>query len=266
MRPAPLWGGGESAPVKKESPLSIAIDLISGILQPVLPVLAAAGMTKGLLSLCAFFGWLTKDSGTYTVLCSFADGVFYFLPIFLGITAARKFKMNEYVGAAIGAALCFPAMMGITAGDALGTVLTGTPFEMSYFTTFLGLPIIMPASGYTSSVIPAVVAVWCASIFYRKVNDAVPAAVRFFLVPMLTLLLFVPLTYIVIGPFASLLTNALTLLFQSIYEIPVIGSVLCGAVLGGIYQVMVIFGLHWACVPIVLNNLAVLFRCRAFRS
>ena len=251
-------GGGEPAPVKKESPLSIAIDLISGILQPVLPVLAAAGMTKGLLSLCAFFGWLTKDSGTYTVLCSFADGVFYFLPIFLGITAARKFKMNEYVGAAIGAALCFPAMVGITAGDALGTVLTGTPFEMSYFTTFLGLPIIMPASGYTSSVIPAVVAVWCASIFYRKVNDAVPAAVRFFLVPMLTLLLFVPLTYIVIGPFASLLTNALTLLFQSIYEIPVVGSVLCGAVLGGIYQVMVIFGLHWACVPIVLNNLAVL--------
>lgn len=68
-----------------------------------LSVPAAAGMTKGLLSPCAFFGWLTKDSGTYTVLCSFADGVVYFLSIFRGITAARKFKMNECVGAA----LCF---------------------------------------------------------------------------------------------------------------------------------------------------------------
>ena len=125
--------------------MSVAIDLISGILQPVLPVLAAGGMTKGLLSLAAFLGWISKDSGTYTVICSFADGIFYFLPIFLGLTAARKFKINEFVGAAIGAALCFPAMVNIGAtAEALGSVLAGTPFEMSYYATFLGLPVIMP--------------------------------------------------------------------------------------------------------------------------
>lgn len=246
-------------PAKKQSFVNVAIDLISGILQPVLPILAAGGMTKGLLSLAVFFGLLTKESGTYTVMCAFADGIFYFLPIFLGLTAARKFKMNEFVGAAIGAALCFPAMVNIAStAEALGSVLSGTPFEMSYYATFLGLPVIMPQSGYTSSVIPVVIAVWCASVFYKKLNAITPTAIRFFIVPMATLALFVPLTYIAIGPVASLATNALALLFQSVYEIPMVGGVLCGALLGGIYQVMVIFGLHWACVPIVLNNLAVL--------
>ena len=216
-------------------------------------------MTKGLLSLAAFLGWIGKDSGTYTVICSFADGIFYFLPIFLGLTAARKFKINEFVGAAIGAALCFPAMVNIGAtAEALGSVLAGTPFEMSYYATFLGLPVIMPQSGYTSSVIPVVLAVWFASVLYKKLEAATPSAVRFFVVPMVTLLVTVPMTYLAIGPVASLVTNGLSLLLQSIYEIPMVGGLLCGAFLGGVYQVMVIFGLHWACVPIVLTNLSVL--------
>ena len=75
---------------------------------------------------------------------------------------------------------------------------------------------------------------------------------------MVTLLVTVPMTYLAIGPVASLVTNGLSLLLQSIYEIPMVGGLLCGAFLGGVYQVMVIFGLHWACVPIVLTNLSVL--------
>ena len=249
----------EDAPAKKQAFMNVAIDLISGILQPVLPVLAAGGMTKGLLSLAAFLGWISKDSGTYTVICSFADGIFYFLPIFLGLTAARKFKINEFVGAAIGAALCFPAMVNIGAtAEALGSVLAGTPFEMSYYATFLGLPVIMPQSGYTSSVIPVVLAVWFASVLHKKLESATPTAIRFFVVPMATLLVTVPMTYLAIGPVASIVTNGLSLLLQSIYEIPMVGGLLCGAFLGGVYQVMVIFGLHWACVPIVLTNLSVL--------
>ena len=250
---------GEQSASGKKTFMSVAIDFISGILQPVLPVLAAGGMTKGLLSLAAFLGWISKESGTYTVICSFADGIFYFLPIFLGLTAARKFKINEFVGAAIGAALCFPAMVNIAStAEALGSVLTGTPFEMGYYATFLGLPVIMPQSGYTSSVIPVVLAVWFASVLYKKLEAVTPSAVRFFIVPMATLLVTVPLTYLAIGPVASLIANGLSLLLQSIYEIPMVGGLLCGAFQGGVYQVMVIFGLHWACVPIVLTNLAVL--------
>ena len=247
-----------SAPAKKQTFMSVAIDLISGILQPVLPVLAAGGMTKGLLSLAAFLGWISKDSGTYTVICSFADGIFYFLPIFLGLTAVRKFKINEFVGAAIGAALCFPAMVNIGAtAEALGSVLAGTPFEMSYYATFLGLPVIVP-----SPVTHRVSSPWFSllvrfgSLQEARGRDSLRCA-----------LLRGSHGYAACDRSHDLsrhrscgvfVTNGLSLLLQSIYEIPMVGGLLCGAFLGGVYQVMVIFGLHWACVPIVLTNLSVL--------
>lgn len=248
----------DDGPAAAKKPLDAFIDLISGILQPVIPVLAAAGMTKGLLSLFAFLGWLPKTSGAYQVIYAFADGFFYFLPIFLGVTSARKFKINEFVGGALGAALCYPAMVAMTGGDVLGTLFEGTFMEMQYYQTFFGIPIVMPASGYTSSVIPIVLAVWAASLFWHKVDRAIMPALRFFLTPMLTCVIFVPLTFLVIGPVASVLTSLLAAFFQAIYGIPLVGGLLCGALLGGLWQVLVVFGLHWSVVPLLLNNLSVI--------
>ena len=246
---------GDTGPKK---PADVLIDLISGILQPVLPVLAAAGMTKGLLSLCTFLGLMTSTDGAYQTIYAFADGFFYFLPIFLGITSAKKFGMNQFVGAAMGAALCYPNMVAMKSADAIGSIFGGTFMEMSYSNTFFGLPIVFPSSGYTSSVIPIILAVFCAAKFWNAVDKKIPSAVRFFLTPMLTLVIFVPLTYLVIGPVAGALTNLLALFFKSVYEIPMVGGVLCGALLGGLWQVLVVFGLHWAVVPMYLNNLSVL--------
>lgn len=246
---------GDGAPKK---PVDVLIDLISSILQPVIPVLAAAGMTKGLLSLLTFLGVMASTDGAYQTIYSFADGFFYFLPIFLGITSAKKFGMNQFVGAAMGAALCYPSMVAMKSADAIGSIFTGSFMEMSYSNTFFGLPIVFPSSGYTSSVIPIIIAVFCASRFWKAVDAKIPSALRFFLTPMLTLIIFVPLTYLVIGPVAGTLTNLLALFFKTIYEIPMVGGVLCGAVLGALWQVLVIFGLHWAVVPMYLNNLSTL--------
>lgn len=241
-----------------KKPVDVMIDLVSGILQPVLPLLAAAGMTKGLLSLATFLGLMTADSGAYQTIYSFADGFFYFLPIFLGFTSAEKFGINKFLGAAMGAALVYPSMVAMKAADPIGSVFAGTAFEMSYSNTFFGLPIVFPSSGYTSSVIPIILAVFCAAKFYKAIDKHMPSPVRFFMTPLLTLVIFVPLTYLVIGPVSGILTNALALFFKTIYEIPVVGGLLCGAVLGALWQVLVIFGLHWAVVPMYLNNLAVL--------
>ncbi|WP_322155866.1 PTS transporter subunit EIIC [Paratractidigestivibacter sp.] len=250
-------GEGESDGAPKK-PVDVLIDLISSILQPVIPVLAASGMTKGLLSLLAFLGVVTSTDGAYQTIYAFADGFFYFLPVFLGITSAKKFGMNQFVGGAMGAALCYPNMVAMKSADAIGSVFGGTFMEMSYSNTFFGLPIVFPSSGYTSSVVPIILAVLCAAKFWNAVDKKIPAALRFFATPMLTLIIFVPLTYLVIGPVAGVLTNLLALFFQSIYEIPVVGGLLCGAVLGGLWQVLVIFGLHWAVVPLILNNISAL--------
>lgn len=245
-------GGG------KKSPVSLLIDVISGTLQPTLGVMAATGIIKGLLSLFDFLGLIPAASGTYQVWYAVADGFFYFMPIVLGYTAAKKFKVNEFIGMAIGIALCYPAMVNSTAGTVLGTVFTGTAFEMSYYLTFFGIPVIMPASGYTSSVVPIILAVAIAAPLEHWLKKVIPDVIKLFVVPFVTLIVMVPLTYLVIGPIASILCSILSLFFNAIYSIPVVGGLIGGVLIGAFWQVLVIFGLHWSLVPLAMINYSLL--------
>lgn len=242
----------------KKSPVSILIDMISGVIQPTLGVLAATGIIKGLLALFSFLNILPATSGTYQVLYAVGDGFFYFLPIILGYTAAKKFKMNEFIGMAIGIALCYPAMVNITGGEVLGTLFAGTAFEMSYYTTFLGIPVIMPASGYTSSVVPIIIACALGAMLEKWLRKVISDVIKLFVVPFVTLVIVVPLTYLVIGPIATILCNLLTAIFSAIYGIPVVGGLIAGVLIGAFWQVLVIFGLHWGLVPLGLINYATL--------
>lgn len=248
--------GGSSG--EKKTPISILIDIISGTIQPCLGVLSATGIIKGLLALFDFIGLIPSTSGTYQVWYSVADGFFYFLPIILGYTAAKKFKMNEFVGMALGIALTYPTMVNSTSGEVLGSIFAGTSFEMSYYMTFFGIPVIMPASGYTSSVVPIIIAVAVGAQLEKWLKNVIPDVIKLFIVPFFTLLIMVPLTYLVIGPIASVLCNVLTLVFNSIYSIPVVGGGLAGILIGAFWQVLVIFGLHWSLVPLCLINYATL--------
>lgn len=245
-------GGG------KKSPVSLLIDVISGTLQPTLGVMAATGIIKGLLALFDFLGLIPAASGTYQVWYAVADGFFYFMPILLGYTAAKKFKVNEFIGMAIGIALCYPAMVNSTAGTVLGTVFTGTAFEMSYYLTFFGIPVIMPASGYTSSVVPIILAVAIAAPLEHWLKKVIPDVIKLFVVPFVTLIVMVPLTYLVIGPIASILCSILSLFFNAIYSIPVVGGLIGGVLIGAFWQVLVIFGLHWSLVPLAMINYSLL--------
>lgn len=245
-------GGG------KKSPVSLLIDVISGTLQPTLGVMAATGIIKGLLALFDFLGLIPAASGTYQVWYAVADGFFYFMPIVLGYTAAKKFKVNEFIGMAIGIALCYPAMVNSNAGTVLGTVFTGTAFEMSYYLTFFGIPVIMPASGYTSSVVPIILAVAIAAPLEHWLKKVIPDVIKLFVVPFVTLIVMVPLTYLVIGPIASILCSILSLFFNAIYSIPVVGGLIGGVLIGAFCQVLVIFGLHWSLVPLAMINYSLL--------
>ena len=245
----------DGVPVKKQNAVSTLIDLISGIIAPILAVLCAAGMIKGILTIAVFLGWMQATDGLYQVLYAAGDGFFYFLPIILGYTSAKKFQCSEFIGMTLGIALTYPAMVNITAGTVLGTVFAGTPFAMNYYATLLGIPIIMPASGYTSSVIPIILAVWVASKLEKWCRTHFNQYVKFFFVPFVVLVVCVPLTYLVIGPIATIITDALSLLFNSLYNIPVVGGAVGGAVLTAIWQPMVVFGFHWSVIALMLMNI-----------
>ena len=215
------------------------IDIISGVFQPTLGVLCATGMIKGFLSMFVAFGWLSAESGTYNILYSIGDSLFYFFPIFLGFTAAKKFKVNQFTAMAIGAALVYPTIVG-TAGQTID---------------FLGIPVVMPSSGYTSTVIPIILSIYFASYVEKLFKKIVPDVIKTFIVPLFTLLIVVPVTFLAIGPVASYASEILGNVTLTIYNF---SPIFAGIFIGGLWQVFVMFGLHWGLVPIAMNNLSVL--------
>lgn len=250
--------GGESNAESNEgpkgNPFDRFIDLVSGIFQPVLGVLAATGMIKGFNALFLAFGLLTETSGTYQILDATGDALFYFFPIFLGYTAARKLNLAPFIGMALGGALVYPSMAGLAEGEALYTLFEGTVFASPVVLEFLGLPVILPQGGYGSTVIPIILAVLFASKIEKAMKKVIPDVVKMFLVPFFTLLIVVPLTFIVIGPIANIAANFIGAGTLAVYSF---SPIIAGLVIGGFWQIFVMFGLHWGLVPVAINNLSV---------
>ena len=234
-----------------KKPLDLFVDTVSGIFTPVLGVLAASGMLKGMLALLTAFGIVESGGGTYQILNVLSDAFFYFLPIFLGYTASKKFKMgNEFTAMAIGAALVYPSLSQIMGGDTLYEVLSGSIFESRIHVEFLGLPVIL--MNYSSSVIPVILAVWVAARVEKFFFGIMPTIFKSFGVPFCTLLIMIPLTLLVVGPVATWLGQAVGAADTGIFSI---SPILAGLFIGGFWQVFVMFGLHWGLVPIMIQNI-----------
>ena len=149
-------------------------------------------------------------------------------------------------------------MVALTGGEILGSVDLGFFGTFSWYATFLGIPIIMPASGYTSSVIPVLLMVWFGSVIEHWTKKWMPNSVKMFFTPLLVMTLSVVLGYLIIGPVATLITNILSSIFQLIFGLPVVGSIVGSVVVGAFWMCLVIFGFHWSLVPIGIVNLTTL--------
>ena len=234
-----------------KSPLDMFVDTVSGIFTPALGILAGAGMLKGLLALLVAFKFITPGTGTHAIFTVLSDCFFYFLPIFLGLTAARKFKMNnEFIAMALGAALVYPTLAGLRTGDVMYTILEGTVIESPVRLEFMGIPVIL--MNYASSVIPIILAVWVAVRVERFFLSIMPTIFKSFGVPFFTILIMVPVTLIVVGPIATWMGQLVGAVTMAIYNL---SPVLAGTFIGGFWQVFVMFGLHWGLVPVMLNNI-----------
>lgn len=216
--------------------LSKAIDLISGIFSPLLGTFAGAGVLKGLLALFGALGWLDTTTGTYMILNAAGDSIFYFLPLFLAFTAARKFQTNPFVAVSVAGALIYPAIL-----DA---------FNGGVEITFIGIPVVL--MNYTSSVIPILLAVWVQSLLEKGLRSIIHESVRNIFVPLLLLVIVVPLTFLAFGPLGTMISNGLASGYTWIFDL---SPLVAGVIAGAFWQVFVIFGVHWGFVPIMLNNL-----------
>ncbi len=226
-------GSGASTPATdapKGNLFNRFINMISSIFTPLLWALAGTGLLKAFLAAAATFGWIDTTTSTYTVLFALSDAFINFLPLALAITAARYFKASEFTSLAIAGALLYPTI----------TPLVGAPDL-----TFFGVPFTMVT--YVSSVIPIIIIVWLQSYAEKFLYAKLPGAIRRFVTPMIVVLIAVPLVFVVIGPISAILSGwiggAIGWVFATV---PWLG----GAIMGGLWQVFVIFGLHWGLVPL----------------
>ena len=248
-----LQAASDDASDEKTSVFNKFIDTISGVFTPTLGVLSATGMIKGFTALLLTMKLISATSGTYSILSAIGDCLFYFFPIFLGYTASKKFKGSEFLGMAIGASLVYPTLATLTSGKPLYTLFAGSMFASPVYVTFLGIPVILMT--YSSSVIPIIIATYVGAKIENFFKKIVPSVVKTFVVPFCTLLVIVPLTLIVIGPAATWAGKLLGAGSLAIYNF---SPILSGIFIGGLWQVFVIFGLHWGLVPLLINNLTVL--------
>lgn len=219
------------------------IDLLSGIFQAFLGPLAAAGIIKGLVAIMASRGLTSDNSAIYAILNAAGDGFFQYLPLLVALTSARKFKMNEFTALAIGMALIYPTLPGSLAA-----------LKEAGLDNVFGIPFVLPTAGsYLSTVIPAILATWVASIIEKNIRKVTPDVVKLFVVPFVTILLAVPLTFLVVGPVANFISDVLSNTFTAIMNF---SPLLYGLILGATWQVLVMFGMHWAVVPLAIMQVA----------
>ena len=205
------------------------LELIAGCFTAILPVLTAAGMLQALLVLATSFG-VSDKSDTYIVLYNIANAAFYFLPVILGFSCAKKFHVNPYMGAFLGAILIHPDLMekGLS---------------------FIGIPI--KAVTYSSSVVPIFLGVAFMSIVEPLADKVCPKIVKFFLKPLLTIIIVAPVTLIVLGPIGMVIGEYLSKLILFINNN---FGMLTPIIIGGLCPVIIMTGMHYAIMPISIQQ------------
>lgn len=215
----------------KENIINRILAIITGSIAPMIPLLAGAGMGKVLLLILSMLGILSKSSQTYYVLNFIFDTGFYFMPAFVGFSAARMFNCNQYLAGFICLSMLHPEWISlVSAGKAV---------------YFLGIPLALVK--YSSQLVTAILTVWIMSYVEKYVYKYVPDMIKVFMAPLLVMLITAPLAFIVIGPVGNFVAQwvaDIVLFVQQHFGFVAI------PVLAAVYPWLVSIGMHKALSPI----------------
>ena len=230
-------GADEAGDNEKEKVgvISKIFDYISGTFSPLIPALAGAGMIKAILAVLSMLNWIDVEGTTYAVLNAASSGLFYFLPIFIGISAAKKLNANPFVGGAIAAGLLDPNFTAL--------------LEHTGDISFMSIPLV--ATDYASTVFPLLIAMAIYAPLERSLKKYTPDTIQLFFVPLIGILVMVPLTALVFGPFAQYISAAIA---SGITFMLDFSAILTGIIIAALWPILVILGVHWGIVPIMIDN------------
>ena len=233
-----LGGDSNASSGERQSFIDWLFALLAGTFQPLLMPLVGASMIKMFLNIGSQFNWYDPDApgAAISVMMAAGNAFFYFLPILIAATASRRLGATPYLGATAAAALLEPSFTALgQAGDVL---------------SFLGAPLYM--FNYSSSIFPAIFIAIALSYLEPLLRKITPKDLQLLIVPTVSLAVMVPLAALVFGPFGVLVGQALT---DGIMAANNFSPMLMGALLGGAFIFFVMFGLHWALVPVILSNI-----------
>jgi len=222
--------------VKKDSLFNRFVKTISGCILPAIGPLVASGIIKGVLTIFITFGLLAKTDGTYLILYATSNALLYFFPIILGFSSSKVFGMNQYVGAAIGGALLYPDLLTLVGGKT--------------HITFFHIPVQL--INYSQTILPILVACWFAAKVEKLCKKIIPQMIQLMFVPCITMVITVPITFLVIGPVMNFVSSILSGAVVGLFNVC---PPLAGIILGAFWQVIVLTGLHGAFIPVLMNNL-----------
>ena len=244
---------------------SSLIGVITGSMIPVIGVLAASGILKGILALLVQFKVVADSSDTYQIISAMADSMFYFLPIIIGFTAARRLGSDPIVVAIIGGVLAYPSLAHMANPDYIVKADNPAGYESPYHvvaqlgntifnTDFFGIPVSLPqTNAYAYSIFPIIVAAWLAARIEPYLKKWIPAVVRSIFAPLLEIFIVSTLVLVVFGPIVMAVSGAIA---SGVTWVLNLSYPVAGLIIGGFYQCLVIFGLHWAVIPIISQQIA----------
>ena len=242
-RPTTLWGWVKLG-------FSSLIGVITGSMIPVVGMLAASGILKGLLALLMQYEVVTEASNTYHFIDAMSSSMFFFLPIIIGFTAAKRLGADPIVVAIMGGVLCYPSVVDMSKNTDDVITVGRTVFNSDFF----GIPVSLPAgNAYAYSIFPIIVGAWLASKIEPWLKKTLPAVIRPIFGPLIEIFVVSALILLVFGPAVMLVSGGIAAVINAILSF---NYTLAGLLIGGFYQCLVIFGLHWAVIPIISSELA----------
>ncbi len=222
---------------------------ITQIFTPLVPAIAAAGLIKGILAVCARVPGFDTEGSTYVILNTASNIIFYYMPIFLAYTGSKALKTNRVVSMILGAFLCHPTIDAMMQDVATRSTIFGLPVIKMAFTVGESTKIF----AYTESVIPILLGLIVLHYLEKFLKKITPEILQLILVPGLSLIIMIPVLLVVVGPVGIYVGYLIQKLYTALYTFsPVLG----GIIVGGLWGVCVIFGAHRALLPIGLNDVA----------
>ncbi len=222
----------KAAAAAKQPVFKRMIKALGDVFVPILPAIVASGLMMGLVEALGKAMPAFAGSDWYGILDLFANTAFTFLPILIAVSAARVFGGNIFLGAVIGMIMIHPNLINAW------SVASMDAADIPVWHLF-GFSI--RQVGYQGHVIPVIIAVWIMCKLENWLHKHVPEMIDLFVTPLCTVLITGFLTIGLIGPVFS---TAETYVLEFASWIITVGHGIGAMIMGAIYPLTVVCGIH----------------------